>query len=222
MTPTSPRRPRGAGAAVEPSEPVGRVAERVGFEPTVNLRPRRISSAVLSTTQPPLRRGRRRDSVAAGRSGPLAFARPLAKCITRGLGAIGRRAYIGGVRTISVTDMRRAIAAGLPPVARARFGVGDVVRHRMFDFRGVVFDVDPVFANSDEWYEAIPEAIRPRKDQPFYHLLAENDQSTYVAYVSQQNLVRDDEGGPVEHPAIDELFEDFAAGRYKLRQRHRH
>ena len=72
----------------------------------------------------------------------------------------------------------------------ARFAIGDVVRHRLFDFRGVVFDVDPFFANSEEWYEAIPEALRPSKDQPFYHLLAENAETTYVAYVSQQNLDR--------------------------------
>ena len=54
----------------------------------------------------------------------------------------------------------------MPPVATARFAIGDVVRHRLFDFRGVIFDVDPVFANSEEWYEAIPEEVRPRKDQP--------------------------------------------------------
>ena len=80
--------------------------------------------------------------------------------------------------------------------------IGEVVRHRLFDFRGVIFDVDPVFANSDEWYEAIPEAMRPSKDQPFYHLLAENAESSYVAYVSQQNLVADDSDEPVDHPAI--------------------
>ena len=77
-----------------------------------------------------------------------------------------------------------------PPIAR--FGIGEVVRHRLFPFRGVIFDVDPEFANSEEWWEAIPEGVRPRKDQPFYHLLAENDESAYVAYVSQQNLVHDD------------------------------
>ena len=74
---------------------------------------------------------------------------------------------------------------------KARFAIGEVVRHRIFDFRGVIFDVDPEFANSDEWYDAIPEALRPRKDQPFYHLLAENSETTYVAYVSQQNLLSD-------------------------------
>jgi heat shock protein HspQ len=99
----------------------------------------------------------------------------------------------------------------------ARFGIGDVVRHKIFDFRGVVFDVDPVFANSDEWYEAIPEALRPSKDQPFYHLLAENAESSYVAYVSQQNLVVDESDEPIEHPAITTMFERLEGGRYKLR-----
>ncbi len=100
----------------------------------------------------------------------------------------------------------------------ARFGIGDVVRHRMFDFRGVIFDIDPVFANSEEWYDAIPEHIRPDREQPFYHLLAENDDSSYVAYVSQQNLLPDAEGGPVEHPNVAELFDGFAKGRYRMRR----
>lgn len=99
----------------------------------------------------------------------------------------------------------------------ASFGLGEVVRHRLFPFRGVIFDVDPQFANSDEWWEAIPENVRPRKDQPFYHLLAENDESAYVAYVSQQNLVREDVATPVAHPAVTQMFADFKEGRYILR-----
>src|SRR3954462_13437537 len=99
----------------------------------------------------------------------------------------------------------------------ARFAIGAVVRHRLFDFRGVVFDVDPVFANSEEWYESIPEALRPSKDQPFYHLLAENAEASYVAYVSQQNLVSDDSEEPVDHPAIATMFEGLEDGRYRLR-----
>ena len=109
-----------------------------------------------------------------------------------------------------------------PPVAHARFSIGEVVRHRMFDFRGVIFDIDPVFANSEEWYQAIPEDIRPRKDQPFYHLLAENAESSYIAYVSQQNLLPDDEDEPVDHPAIEGMFEPFDKGRYRLRRERRH
>ena len=104
----------------------------------------------------------------------------------------------------------------------ARFAIGDVVRHKMFDFRGVVFDVDPVFANSEEWYAAIPEAIRPAKEQPYYHLLAENSDTTYVAYVSQQNLVPDGTDEPVDHPAIATMFDGLEGGRYHLRPVHRH
>src|ERR1700760_2556363 len=99
----------------------------------------------------------------------------------------------------------------------ARFAIGDVVRHKIFDFRGVIFDVDPFFANSEEWYDSIPEALRPSKDQPFYHLLAENAESSYIAYVSQQNLITDDSEEPVEHPAISSMFDRIEDGRYQLR-----
>jgi len=109
-----------------------------------------------------------------------------------------------------------------PRHAEARFAIGDVVKHKVFDFRGVVFDIDPVFANSEEWYQAIPEDIRPSKDQPFYHLLAENSESSYIAYVSQQNLLADTLGEPVDHPAISGMFEGFTDGRYRLRPERRH
>jgi heat shock protein HspQ len=109
-----------------------------------------------------------------------------------------------------------------PPIVHARFSIGEVVRHRLFDFRGVIFDVDPVFANSEEWYQAIPEDKRPAKDQPFYHLLAENAESSYIAYVSQQNLVADGASEPIDHPAISGLFDRSADGRYHLRREHRH
>ena len=105
-----------------------------------------------------------------------------------------------------------------PQRARARFGIGDVVRHKIFDFRGVIYDVDPVFANSEEWYESIPKEVRPNREQPFYHLLAENGDSSYIAYVSQQNLLGDADSGPVDHPGLPELFEDFDGGRYPLRR----
>jgi len=105
-----------------------------------------------------------------------------------------------------------------PLHVKARFGIGDVVRHRLFDFRGVIFDIDPVFANSEEWYQSIPEEVRPRRDQPFYHLLAENEDSSYVAYVSQQNLLSDPDGGPVDHPNVAELFEQFDGSRYQMRR----
>ena len=96
----------------------------------------------------------------------------------------------------------------------AKFRLGQVVKHRMFPFRGVIFDVDPEFSNTEEWYEAIPEDIRPAKDQPFYHLLAENAEAYYVAYVSEQNLVSDDSGDPVEHPQVSEVFDELRDGAY--------
>jgi heat shock protein HspQ len=105
----------------------------------------------------------------------------------------------------------------LSPTTAATFTIGDVVRHRLFPFRGVIFDVDPVFNNTEEWWNSIPEAVRPRKDQPFYHLLAENDESAYVAYVSQQNLIMDADGEPVQHPAVKQMFAGFEGGRYRLR-----
>ena len=117
------------------------------------------------------------------------------------------------------TEMDARHSLSMP---EARFAIGEVVRHRLLDFRGVIFDVDPEFANSDEWYEAIPEDIRPSKDQPFYHLLAENAESSYVAYVSQQNLVPDDSEEPVDHPAIATMFDSFDGERYRLRPEHRH
>ena len=107
-------------------------------------------------------------------------------------------------------------------IPEARFGIGEVVRHKIFDFRGVIFDVDPEFANSEEWYEAIPEALRPSREQPFYHLLAENSESSYVAYVSQQNLVRDDSEEPLDHPAFAAMFERVEDGGYRLRDQVRH
>ena len=104
----------------------------------------------------------------------------------------------------------------------AKYRIGQIVRHRHFPFRGVIFDVDPVFASTEEWWLAIPEEIRPVKDQPFYHLLAENADSTYVAYVSEQNLVPDDSGQPVGHPQATLIFESFREGQYKLRPRISH
>ncbi|HJQ56395.1 MAG TPA: heat shock protein HspQ [Vineibacter sp.] len=99
----------------------------------------------------------------------------------------------------------------------AKFGIGQVVKHRIYPFRGVIFDIDPVFANTEEWLMSIPEEVRPRRDQPFYHLLAENEQTTYVAYVSEQNLLADKSGKPVGHPQIGELFADFDGAHYEPR-----
>jgi heat shock protein HspQ len=109
-----------------------------------------------------------------------------------------------------------------PPFRLAKFGIGQVVKHRVFAFRGVIFDVDPVFANTEDWWLAIPAEVRPRKDQPFYHLLAENDEGGYVAYVSEQNLLPDMTGEPVGNPSTSLIFDSFTDGQYHLRPRITH
>lgn len=101
----------------------------------------------------------------------------------------------------------------------AKFNIGQVVRHRIFEFRGVVFDVDPVFNNTEEWWLAIPEEIRPSKDQPYYHLVAENAESEYIAYVSEQNLLPDESGDPLRHPQINEFFDARDGAVYVARDR---
>ena len=99
----------------------------------------------------------------------------------------------------------------------ARFKLGEVVKHRVFPFRGVIFDIDPVFNNTDEWWLSIPENVRPSKDQPFYHLFAENAESEYIAYVSEQNLLPDTSEEPLRHPQVSEVFDRDDLGGYRLR-----
>jgi heat shock protein HspQ len=101
----------------------------------------------------------------------------------------------------------------------AKFGIGQIVKHRLFEFRGVIFDVDPTFSNTEEWYNSIPAEVRPRKDQPYYHLLAENEETEYVAYVSEQNLLIDDTANPVRHPQVREYFEGYDQGKKRYRPR---
>ena len=101
----------------------------------------------------------------------------------------------------------------------AKFGIGQVVRHRKYPFRGVIYDVDPIFANTEEWWQSIPEDVRPHKEQPFYHLYAENAETEYVAYVSEQNLVLDESGDPVRHPQVDEVFTRSRDGIYRLKKK---
>jgi len=103
-------------------------------------------------------------------------------------------------------------------IRMAKFQIGQIVRHRVYSFRGVIFDVDPVFSNSEEWWQSIPEHVRPRKDQPFYHLFAENEETTYIAYVSEQNLLIDDNQTPVSHPQVSEMFSDLRNGCYISRE----
>ena len=98
------------------------------------------------------------------------------------------------------------------------YSIGQVVRHKYLDFRGVIFDVDPEFNNTEEWYQSIPQQIRPRKDQPFYHVFAENDDVFYTAYVSQQNLIADDSNSPVDHTDVKEFFGPFKGQSYEVRE----
>ena len=102
-------------------------------------------------------------------------------------------------------------------IRTAKYQIGQIVRHRFYPFRGVVFDVDPEYNNTDEWYESIPEDIRPVKEQPFYHLLAENDETEYVAYVSEQNLLPDETGEPIRHPQVNDIFVRDEDGSYRSR-----
>ncbi|MAM93612.1 heat shock protein HspQ [Parvibaculum sp.] len=104
----------------------------------------------------------------------------------------------------------------------AKFRIGQVVRHRFYPFRGVIFDVDPTFNNTEEWWQSIPEEVRPGKDQPYYHLLAENSDTEYVAYVSEQNLLPDESGEPVRHPQVQELFGPLKDGIYAVRSKSAH
>jgi len=104
----------------------------------------------------------------------------------------------------------------------AKFSIGQVVRHRLFPFRGVIFDVDPTFNNTEEWWLSIPEDVRPQKDQPFYHLLAENSETTYEAYVSEQNLLEDNSGEPVRHPQISEFFSELSGAMYSQKDNLKH
>lgn len=109
-----------------------------------------------------------------------------------------------------------------PVVRTAKYRIGQVVKHRLFPFRGVIFDVDPEFGNTEEWYEAIPAEIRPRKDQPFYHLFAENAETEYIAYVSEQNLLAEDNPAPVRHPQVDQVFIRRPDGNYSAKQSNAH
>jgi len=120
---------------------------------------------------------------------------------------------------MEISNQAAQAESGGAPMRKAKFAIGQVVKHRIYPFRGVIFDVDPVFANTEEWLASIPEEVRPRRDQPFYHLLAENAQTTYVAYVSEQNLLSDDTGKPVSHPQVSHFFKELRRGQYVARGR---
>jgi heat shock protein HspQ len=125
----------------------------------------------------------------------------------------GERTFTGTAR---MRHNSRLDLASMSKMRLAKFKIGEVVRHRVFPFRGVVFDIDPVFSNTEEWYQSIPAEVRPHKDQPFYHLFAENEENVYIAYVSEQNLLLDTSGDPIRHPQVSEVFE-FDGKAYRPR-----
>ena len=130
-------------------------------------------------------------------------------------GAADQAAALTAAAAASPQDQARVNTLGASRIAK--FRIGEVVRHKHFPFRGVVFDVDPIFDNTEEWWLAIPEEIRPHKDQPFYHLFAENADSEYVAYVSEQNLERDPSDEPVRHPKVIEALSEDGEGGWRVR-----
>lgn len=93
----------------------------------------------------------------------------------------------------------------------ARFSIGQLVHHRLFGYRGVVYDVDPVFMGTEEWYEQVARS-RPPKDQPWYHVLVHG--ADHTTYVAERNLEPDDSGEPIAHPALDMFFSGFRDGEY--------
>jgi heat shock protein HspQ len=126
------------------------------------------------------------------------------------------------VPDFGVQRISRYISIAMNKTREAKYQIGQVVKHRVFPFRGVVFDIDPTFSNTEEWYQSIPADVRPNKDQPFYHLYAENSESQYVAYVSEQNLLPDPSGDPVQHPQVSEVFKRDERGNYRLRSNRMH
>ena len=93
----------------------------------------------------------------------------------------------------------------------AKFSVGQLIHHRLFDYRGVIVDVDPTFQNSEEWYEQVART-RPPKDQPWYHVLV-ND-NVHTTYVAERNLEPDESSEPIRHPLLHDFFNAFEDGHY--------
>jgi heat shock protein HspQ len=130
---------------------------------------------------------------------------------------MNKRSALRPPRATIVALHGREPQAVMEKIRNAKYQIGQVVRHRLYPFRGVVFDIDPVFDNTEEWYQSIPVEVRPHKDQPFYHLFAENDDTEYIAYVSEQNLLPDTSGEPVRHPQVAEVFVKDGKGGYRPR-----
>jgi len=128
--------------------------------------------------------------------------------------ALMARFVMGKISEMKTSEMK---TSEMNKIRSAKYTIGQVVRHRLYPFRGVVFDIDPLFSNTEEWYQSIPAEVRPHKDQPYYHLFAENAETEYVAYVSEQNLLPDDSGEPIRHPQVAEIFDRDDEGSYRPR-----
>ncbi len=96
-------------------------------------------------------------------------------------------------------------------ISRAKFAIGELVEHRLFDYRGVIFDVDPSFQLTDEWYEVVARS-RPPKDKPWYHVMVHD--AVHATYVAEQNLAHDSSADPISHPMLEHFFTGFENGRY--------
>jgi heat shock protein HspQ len=99
----------------------------------------------------------------------------------------------------------------IPTLTTAQFAPGNVVRHTRFDYRGVVFDVDPVFSGSDEWYEQVAQS-RPPRDQPWYHVLV--DGAEHTTYVAERHLELESPASEIRHPLLYRYFDHFQGGAY--------
>ena len=120
-------------------------------------------------------------------------------------------------KIVSVRNLSISFRQNIKVVKEPLFNIGDIVKHKIYPFRGVIVDVDPEFSNTEDWYQSIPAEIRPSKEQPYYHLMAENTETFYSAYVSQQNLINDGSNGPVDHPDLDQIFSGIQKGKYLLK-----
>ena len=138
------------------------------------------------------------------------------------MGYLGRLSLLRAVSALAQAAGTGYVGRAMKKMRNAKYQLGQVVKHRLFSFRGVIFDIDPEFANTEEWWQSIPADVRPRKDQPFYHLFAENEETEYIAYVSEQNLLPDTSGKPVRHPQVAEVFERDVSGGYRPRNSQYH
>jgi heat shock protein HspQ len=98
----------------------------------------------------------------------------------------------------------------------AKFGIGDVVHHQRFEYRGVIVDVDATYQGTEEWYHEVARS-KPPRDRPWYHVLVhEADHTTYVA---ERHLEADESRAPIEHPLLGDFFDAFEDGHYSRNQR---